>query len=907
MKTCPACAAENSETSRCCSACGVSLEPATVKVVATIQVGSRNLAPASDSDSSVHGRFLPGTKIAERYRIVSLAGRGGMGEVYRADDLKLGHPVALKFLPREVKEGSRSFQHFLSEVRLSRQIAHPNVCRVYDIAEVDGQHFLSMEYIDGEDLKGLLRRIGRLPKDKGIQIAQQLCAGLAAAHEKGVLHRDLKPANVMIDGRGQARITDFGLARLADGAAGAGEIAGTPAYMAPEQLARGETTVQSDLYSLGLILHEVFTGQQVHKGGSLQEVIRSREESPSTQPSALVDDLDPAVERAILRCLQKEPGQRPKSARAVAAGLPGGDPLAAALAAGETPSPEMVAAAGEQGAIEKWRGLCCVAGVALGLALVCWLAQRTYLVNQVGLDRHPESLTDRARQMVQKFGYTNKPAMQAHGFRNEGKDSLRSSYASGIQGKDTLRFWYRQSPTPRIAEYYYNDWAEESFARITPANPSLLVPGELLVRLNAAGKLIWFHAVAPSKSDSPSDPAKPDWQGWFPKEFTGFDLAVLEPIKSRGLTPPVAFDQLQAWRGGKPADGDFYVQAAAYAGMPVYFGVFSPAEFNRTSQTPSFNADRELTSSPRQLGESMIFALVFLVLFGAGVLAWRNFHLGRGDRKGAFRVAFFIFCAAMLAWLFLANHIAGGLEVPVLFIGCSQALWKASFFWLCYLALEPHLRRLWPQLLISWSRLVNGQWRDPLVGQNLLLGVLAGVIGHAVFHLQVLAPAWFGLTPHPFFPSETLSLGGPLDVLGYLLLLLIKRLGEALFMLMTLFLCRLVLRRRLMASSAFVVVWTVVGTLLYELHPVLGWILSGIYYSLLLWVFVRLGFLAGFIMMLTEWALWGAPLTTNFSAWYAGKGLAVVAFLLALAAFGFYTSQAGRPIFQDASRERTPS
>jgi len=143
--------------------------------------------------------------------IVSLAGRGGMGEVYRADDLKLRHPVALKFLPREVREGSRSFQHFLSEVRLSRQIAHSSVCRVYDIDEVDGQHFLSMEYIDGEDLKGLLRRIGRLPKDKGIQIAQQLCAGLAAAHEKGVLHRDLKPANVMIDGRGQARITDFGL------------------------------------------------------------------------------------------------------------------------------------------------------------------------------------------------------------------------------------------------------------------------------------------------------------------------------------------------------------------------------------------------------------------------------------------------------------------------------------------------------------------------------------------------------------------------------------------------------------------------------------------------------------------------------------------------------------------------
>src|SRR6266542_4292201 len=149
MKTCPACATANPETSQRCSACGGPLDlTQAATVVATTRKTSHEPTSKSDSDSSVHGRFLPGTKIAERYRIVSLAGRGGMGEVYRADDLKLGHPVALKFLPREVKEGSRSFQHFLSEVRLSRQIAHPNVCRVYDIAEVDGQHFLSMEYID---------------------------------------------------------------------------------------------------------------------------------------------------------------------------------------------------------------------------------------------------------------------------------------------------------------------------------------------------------------------------------------------------------------------------------------------------------------------------------------------------------------------------------------------------------------------------------------------------------------------------------------------------------------------------------------------------------------------------------------------------------------------------------------
>jgi len=321
MKTCPACSAENNADGKFCSACGGVLVPGPGATVDHHPAKNASAsASISASDSSAHGRFLPGTKIAGRYRIVSLAGRGGMGEVYRADDLKLGHPVALKFLPRGVAESSRRFQLFLSEVRLSRQLAHPNVCRVYDIAEVDGQHFLSMEFIDGEDLKGLLRRIGRLPRDKGLEIAQQLCAGLAAAHEKGVLHRDLKPANVMIDGRGQARITDFGLARLEDGASGVGEIAGTPAYMAPEQLARGETTIQSDLYSLGLILYEAFTGQPAHKSGSIEELNRAHTASPRS-PAELAADFDPAVERAILHSLEKDPRQRPASARAVADAL----------------------------------------------------------------------------------------------------------------------------------------------------------------------------------------------------------------------------------------------------------------------------------------------------------------------------------------------------------------------------------------------------------------------------------------------------------------------------------------------------------------------------------------------------------------------------------------------------------
>src|SRR6516225_8394971 len=148
-------------------------------------------------------RFAPGTLLAGRYRLVAALGRGGMGEVYRADDLTLDQPVALKFLPPHLADDADRLTRFRKEVAIARRVSHPNVCRVYDLAEVDNQPFLTMEYVDGEDLASLLRRIGRVPEDKALQFARQLCAGVSAAHERGVLHRDLKPANVLLDGRGK--------------------------------------------------------------------------------------------------------------------------------------------------------------------------------------------------------------------------------------------------------------------------------------------------------------------------------------------------------------------------------------------------------------------------------------------------------------------------------------------------------------------------------------------------------------------------------------------------------------------------------------------------------------------------------------------------------------------------------
>ncbi|HKB13651.1 MAG TPA: serine/threonine-protein kinase, partial [Vicinamibacterales bacterium] len=289
---------------------------------------------AAPTPAPTTSRFAPGSIIAARYRLVALLGRGGMGEVYRADDLTLDQPVALKFLPEGVAADPLRLAQFHNELRVARQVSHKNVCRLYDLGDADGRRFLTMEYVDGEDLAALLRRIGRFPQDKAIDVARQLCAGIAAAHERGVIHRDLKPANVMIDGDGNVRITDFGIATAASDVGA--EIAGTPQYMAPELLAGKPASIKSDVYALGLILFEIFTGRRAFEAKTLGELKQLHDTGALTTPSAIVRDLDPAVERIILRCLARDPDQRPASALTVAVALPGGDPLAAALAAGET-------------------------------------------------------------------------------------------------------------------------------------------------------------------------------------------------------------------------------------------------------------------------------------------------------------------------------------------------------------------------------------------------------------------------------------------------------------------------------------------------------------------------------------------------------------------------------------------
>ena len=271
-----------------------------------------------------------------------------------------------------------------------------------------------MEYVDGEDLAALLARIGRLCKTKALELAHELCAGLAAARAKNLVHRDLKPANVMIDGRGHARITDFRLA-VGAGENTTGELAGTPAYMAPELFDGRQATVQTDLYALGLVLYELHTGKRPWEGRSFDEWRKHHSKTQPTLPSSQGSDLDPVVERLILSCLEKNPAMRPRSALQV-----GKDGVA-----GEQPSCGRDCRRGNSVAAGRWwrrpakkgrypsgkRGVY-FAAVAIGLILIIFLSQHSSLANLLPIVKAPEVLIEQAREITAKLGYAIRQPMK---------------------------------------------------------------------------------------------------------------------------------------------------------------------------------------------------------------------------------------------------------------------------------------------------------------------------------------------------------------------------------------------------------------------------------------------------------------------------------------------------------------
>jgi len=897
MPFCTQCAHAIPEGSRFCPACAAPVHPAVLGVATgdVTKTSSQATTPVSriSSSSGPHGRFEPGTRLGTRYRVVGLLGRGGMGEVYRADDLELGQSVALKFLPPALAGNAAELARFRGEVRVARQIAHPNICRVYDIGEADGHVFLSMEYIDGEDLASVLRRMGRPSSDKAIEIARQICLGLAAAHDAGMLHRDLKPANIMIDGRGRVRITDFGLAGLADELARDGSNAGTPAYMAPEQLAGGRVSVRSDVYALGLVLYEIFTGKRAFPATSITELKQMHESASLTTPSDLVRDLDPAVERVVLHCLERDPEQRPPSAYAVLGGLPGGDPLAAALAAGETPSPELVANAGDRGSLSPFTAIACVAAGLLGIVVWAAVAGPDYRV----LTRPTQVLSVRADDILARTGsFSPLPRHTAEGFDVNAaylRHFLRIKAMHG-EGASAIFFWRRWSPRRIEAPEIHN-------VIPGPGDPQLLATGQATVLLDPAGRLLALEAIPPD-SVWTSPAGKPDWTLLF--EAAGLDPAAFVPAPLARPAPAVC-DTAAAWTGRLPWFGSepVTVQAGASRGRLVYFSIVH-----------DWGASTAPVDTPPAESTGPIGWLVLLVtalpLAGSIYFAGRNLKLGRGDRRGATRIALFVFAMNMLIATFSTRLSEDGLLAAstnwVFGRAFAHSLMHAMSMWFAYVAIEPYLRRLWPRLLVSWARLISGRPRDPLVGRDLVIGALAGTGLTALASMIQFAASRFGFANLPPVISGTvasLSLTGlNLAVSASICLIYVLNVFVQVLVL------RLLLRRTWLA--VLITVLLISGTYSLQAAPTAGWLvaflLGAVFIPGLILTIMRFGLLAGATAMFVLITMSSAAGTLDLSAWYAGRALVPMALVAAILIYGAATALGGKPIFGDPLRE-TPA
>jgi len=301
---CPNCGTDNTKDSEFCKKCGTQITKAEEQPIPTKTLE----APKEE--------LTTGSTFAGRYQIIEELGRGGMGRVYKATDTKINEKVALKLIKPEIASDKKTLERFANELKIARKIAHKNVGRMYDINEEKGTHYITMEYVSGQDLKGLIRQTGQLAIGTSISIIKQVCDGLSEAHRTGVTHRDLKPSNIMIDKEGNVRIMDFGIARSLKekGITGAGVMIGTPEYMSPEQAEAKEVDQRSDIYSLGVIFYEMVTGRLPFEGDTALSIAMKHKMEIPKDPRELIPQVPEDLSQLILNCLEKDKDSRFQSA-----------------------------------------------------------------------------------------------------------------------------------------------------------------------------------------------------------------------------------------------------------------------------------------------------------------------------------------------------------------------------------------------------------------------------------------------------------------------------------------------------------------------------------------------------------------------------------------------------------------
>jgi len=696
-----------------------------------------------------------------------------------------------------------------------------------------------------------------------------------------VLHRDLKPANIMIDGRGQVLIADFGLAGLAEEISGADIHSGTPDYMAPEQLADKEVTMQSDIYALGLVMYEIFTGKRAFEANTLAEMVRMREESRPADISSTVHDVDPAVEKIIQKCLDPNPAKRPSSALAVSGALPGGDPLAAALAAGETPSPEMVAAAGAREGIRPIFAIACLAGILAALGVLTVLYSRQTLASKMNFEMPPDALAVQSHKTIQQLGITGPAVDRVWGFdydgaairylRDHGKRPL--DWSALANGQPSLVYFsYRESPRPLEPHNY------DVPGRITGNDPPPLISGMVHITLDLSGRLRSLSAVPPQRDTSDATQQQPDPAPLF--SAAGLDLKSFQPATPQ-WTPLAATDARSAWTGAFPGrpENPIRVEVAWWRAKPVYFQIIGPWT----------NPDRMPVATTRKNSDYAWLILSIGGVIFAGLMAWRNLRLGRGDRQGAIRLAVFAFLLGVAQFALRVHGASVGFDL--IEAAVQDALWAGAQLWLAYIALEPVVRRLWPRTLITWTRVLSGRWKDALVARDVLIGLLVGLGYDLVFAATNAWEAKSGGIPSTSVYLDTLL--GFQRTMGIVFNRLSVGLVAALLFFLLFFMLRVILRKEWLAGLGFMLFF-IVGRSIDSTNPVGTLATYAIVYGIIVFVLLRYGVLALVVTIFVTDLVPEILFTTNFSAWYGSGSLLILALMVGLSILAFRYALGGQ-------------
>ncbi|MCK5438955.1 MAG: hypothetical protein KAI97_03380, partial [Gemmatimonadetes bacterium] len=442
-------------------------------------------------------------------------------------------------------------------------------------------------------------------------------------------------------------------------------------------------------------------------------------------------------------------------------------------------------------------------------------------------------------------------------------------------------FWYRQRPRALVST---RGTGSASFG-----NPPMAISGMARVQTDLQGRLLYFDAVPPQKGAS--NGVSPDWRPLL--DAAQLDPSLLEPTDPE-WNPLIDCDVRVAWTGTFPDQPDvpIRVEAGSFSGVPVYFDVIAPWT------TPS--RMQETTQAQAQVGNIIALTMISLLLIGGIWLARANLKRGRGDKRGAFVMAGYLFFVLLVQWILQVHHVKSFAEIGMFVDALQTGLLIGAIAWVIYVALEPYARRQWPHALITWSRLLTGRLRDPLVGRDLLIGSLTGVAVSVLILLGNLIPGWLGRPgPAPVVNSVG-TLGGLNEVAGILLGLQPGAMIAPIAIFFLIFGVRLVVRKQWVAIGVAFVLMSLVQGLQTEQTTVLGWVASAAVWGILIYVIVRFGILAALISFVYANTLLVLPLTTDLSVWYANRAWFGLAVLAIVTGAGVYLALAGRPVFARA-------